>query len=186
MSRKNLILTATLSVLALLILGAWSPWNSFRYRGDGKFSDGGFFDHPRFVLTFPDLSLNEIGEHRFHFRGLPNEEMNLMLYVKDRPVRTSEDRRSLERLKTTIEVRLVDDRGKEICHGSGQPGAGTSDGMWVLGERGDEGAYWHRQCTHIQVYPNVSYTLTIQVATPDADEKIFVTPKFEGGGLDLP
>lgn len=147
----------------------------------------GFFDHPRYVLTFPDLSLNEISEHHFHFRGLPNEEMNLMLYVKDRPVRTSDDRRPLERLKTTIEARLVGDRGKEICRGSGQPGPGNSDGMWVLGERGDESAYWHWRCTHMQVYPNVSYTLTIQVTTPDSkDEKIVVTPKFEGGGLDLP
>lgn len=59
--------------------------------------------------------------------------------------------------------------------------------MWVLGERGDESAYWHWQCTHIQVYPNVSYTLTVQVTTLDSkDEKIVVTPKFEGGGLDLP
>jgi hypothetical protein len=33
----------------------------------------------------------------------------------------------------------------------------------------------------------VCYTLTIQVTTPDSkDEKIVVTPKFEGGGLDLP
>jgi hypothetical protein len=40
MSRKRLIFTVISSVFALVILMAWSPWNTFRYHGDGKVSDG--------------------------------------------------------------------------------------------------------------------------------------------------
>jgi hypothetical protein len=187
MSRRKLLLTVSLSFIALLILLAWSPWDSFRYRGDGKFSDGGFFGHPRYMVTFSAISLNEISEHHFHFRGLPNEDMALVLYVKDRSVSTSEGRGSLERLKTTIEVSLTDDHGKETCHGSGQPGPGSKDGMWVLMERGDESGYWHWHCTNVRVRPNVSYTLMIRVTGVDSkDEKVVVAPRLEGGGLDLP
>ncbi len=187
MSRKKLSLTVTLSAVALLILCVCSPWDSFRYHGDGNFSAGGFFSHPRYVVTFSDISLNEVSEHHFRFRGLPDEEMTLVLYVKDRSVNSSEDRRPLERLKTTIEASLTDDHGKETCHGSGQPGSGNRDGMWVLMERGDESGYWHWQCTHVRVHPNVSYTLMIRVTSAVSnDEKVVVTPKLEGGGLDWP
>ena len=187
MSRKKLLLIVTLSAVTLLILCAWSPWDSFRYKGDGEFSDRGFFGHPRYVVTFSDVSLIEVSEHQFHFRGPPNEEMGLVLYVKGRSVKTLEDRGPLERLKTTIEASLTDDHGKETCHGSGQPGPGNRDGMWVLMERGDESGYWHWRCTHVHVHPNVSYALIIRVTSADPKgEEVVVTPKFEGGGLDLP
>jgi hypothetical protein len=38
-----------------------------------------FLPNPRYVATFSDISLNEVSEHHFHFRGLPNEEMSLIL-----------------------------------------------------------------------------------------------------------
>jgi hypothetical protein len=187
MSRKKLILIVTLSLIALLILSAWSPWDAFRYQGDGKFSDGGFFGHPRYVVAFSDISLNEVGEYHFRFRGLPNEEMTLVLYVKDRSVSTAADRGPLEGLKTTIDASLTDDHGSETCRGSGQPGSGNKDGIWVLMERGDESGFWHWRCTHVKVHPNVSYTLIIRVTSTDPKgEKVVVIPRFEGGGLDLP
>src|SRR5260370_36373993 len=107
MSRKKLVLTVTLSVTALLILSAWSPWDSFRYHGDGKFSDRGFFSYPRYVVMFTDIPLYEISEHHFYFRGLPNEEMGLVLVVKDRQVETSADRSPLQHLPMTIEAALT-------------------------------------------------------------------------------
>jgi hypothetical protein len=186
MSRKKLVLTLTGSVIALLILYAWSPWDSPRYHGDGTFSERGFFSNPRYVATFSDISLNEVSEHHFHFQGLPNEEMTLVLYVKDRSVNTFEDREPLEHLKTTIEVSLTDDRGKETCHGAGQPDSGNRDGMWVLMSGGETG-YWHWQCNHVRVHPSVSYTLMIRVTSAaPMDEKVVVTPRFEGGGIDFP
>jgi hypothetical protein len=190
MSRKKLISTATLSVLALLILSAWSPWwspwNLFRYHGDGKFSDGGFFRRPRYVVKFTDIPLYETSEHRFHFRGLPNEEMTLILFVKGRSADTDADRRPLEQLKTTIEATLTDDQGKEACHGLGQPSSGNRDGMWVLMSDGESG-YWHWGCNHVPVHSKATYTLVILVTGADPkDERVVVTPTLQGGGLELP
>jgi hypothetical protein len=119
--------------------GAWSPWDSFRYHGEGEYPDRGFFANPRYVATFSGISLNEVSEHHFHFRGLPNEEMSLILCVNDRLAHTSAEREPLEHLKTTIEVSLTDDHGREACHDSGQPGSGERDGMWVLMSGGESG-----------------------------------------------
>jgi len=186
MSRGKLLLTVTLSAVTFLVFSACSAWRSFRYHGDGQISDGGFFSNPRYVVTFSDISLNEVGESRFHFRGLPNEEMTLILYVKNRPVNTWEDREPLERLKTTIEAILTDDQGKEVCHASGQPGSGNRDGMWVLMSGGEAG-YWHWRCDHVRMHSDVSYTLMIRVTNADAkNERVVVIPRLIGGGLDLP
>ena len=186
MSRKKLLSAVTLGIVALLILFAWGPWGSFRYRGDGQFFNRGFFSNPRYVARFSDISLNKVTENYFHFRGLPNEEVTLVLYVKDRSVWTWEERKPLEHLKTTIEASLITDQGKEACHASGKPDSGNRDGIWVLMSGGKSG-YWHWQCNHIRVYPNVAYTLTVRVTGADATgEKVVVSPRLEGGGLDLP
>jgi len=71
MSRKSVLLIIAFAIVAFLGVLAWSPWNAWRYRGDGRFSDGGFFSYPRYVATFPDMPLYEPGEKRFHFQGLP-------------------------------------------------------------------------------------------------------------------
>ena len=186
MSRKRLILTVVFSALTLLVVWAWSPWDSFRYHGDGEFSDRGFFAYPRYVATFSDISLNEVSEHRFHFRGLPGEEMRLVLYLKGRSVDTFAEREPLEHLKTTIEAHLTDGHGGEACHGSGQPESGERDGIWVLMSGGANG-YWHANCIRVRVHPNESYTLMIRVTSTDPNgEKVVVTPKFEGGGIEFP
>ena len=91
------------------------------------------------MATFSGISLNEVSEHHFHFRGLPNEEMSLILCVNDRLAHTSAQREPLEHLKTTIEASLTDDHGREARHDSGQPGSGERDGMWVLMSGGESG-----------------------------------------------
>jgi hypothetical protein len=186
MSRKKLLLTIVLIIITALVLYAWSPWDSFRYHGDGKFSDRGFFSYPRHIVTFSDIPLNETSEHHFHFRGMPNEEMRLMLYVKDSPLDTSADRPQLESLPVTIEAVLTDDKGHISCHASGRPGAGNRDQMWVL-LSGWGTAFWHYRCINIQVFPNRTYDLAIRVIdVGQGAERVVVTPELTGGGLELP
>jgi hypothetical protein len=129
---KKLILVVTLSVITLLILSAWSPWDSFRYHGDGQFSDRGFFSYPRYLVTFSDIQLNQTGEHHFHFRGLPSEEMSLMLLVKDKRVDTWADSAPLANLQVTIEAVLTDDKGHVACRAYGRPAPSNEDGIWVV------------------------------------------------------
>jgi hypothetical protein len=141
-SRKKLLLTITFVIIALVTLNAWSPWDSLRYHGDGQFCDRGFFSYPRYLVTFPDIQLNQAGEHHFHFRGLPNEEMTLMLLIKDRSVDTWADTAPLANLPVTIEAVLTDDKGHVNCRAYGRPAPGNEDGIWVLTWGGDA-AYWH-------------------------------------------
>jgi hypothetical protein len=115
----------------LLILFAWSPWDSLCYRGDGKFTDELFF-RPRYWVRFTDIPLNQPSEHHFRSRGLPNEELSLILYVKDREVRTEAGLMQLRTLPVTIEASLTDEKGNVACHAKGRPDPGSKDG-WCLG-----------------------------------------------------
>ncbi len=184
-SRKRLVLTVTLGVIGALALIAWSPWSGLRFRGDGRFSDGGFFSYPRYVLTFPDMPLHENGERRFHFQGLPNEEMTLLLYVKGSSG-SEEERSRLTKLPTSIEAVLTDSHGKEVCKATGRPADSNEDGIWVL-MSGADAAYWHWQCNHVQIRSNESYNLVIRaVSAAQSDQRVVVTPILKGGGLELP
>lgn len=184
-SRKRLVLTVMLGVIGALALIAWSPWSGLRFRGDGRFSDGGFFSYPRYVLTFPDIPLYESGERRFHFQGLPNEKMTLLLYVKGSSG-SEEERSRLTKLPTSIEVVLTDSHGIEVCKASGRPADSNEDGIWVL-RSGADAAYWHWQCTHVQIRSNESYNLVIRaVSAAQSAQRVVVTPILKGGGLELP
>ena len=185
MSIKKLLLTASIGIVVVLCLIAWSPWNVWRYRGDAKFSDGGFFAYPRYILTFPDMPLYETGEYRFRLQGLPSEKMTLMLYVKNSSG-SMEERPRLTSLPTSIDAVLTDSHGKDVCRASGRPAESNKDGIWVL-MSGAEAAYWHWQCNHVLIHSNESYNLVIRVTRADQTaEKVVVTPKFQGGGLELP
>jgi len=184
--RKKRFLTIVSVIVALLIVGAWSPWVSLRYHGDGQFSDRGFFNYPRYLVTFSDVQLSQTSEHHFRFRGLPNEEMTLMLLVKDRRVDTWADSAPLANLQVTIEAVLADDQGHIACRAYGRPRPSNEDGIWVL-TWGGTVAYWHHQCNFVQVHPNRIYDLVIRVTDVGPDvEKVVVTPRLKGGGLELP
>jgi hypothetical protein len=109
----------------------------------------------------------------------------LMLYVKGSSG-SMEERPRLTNLPTTIEAVLTDSHGRDVCHASGRPNTSNEDGIWVLGS-GAEAAYWHWQCTHVPTHSNESYDLLIRVISADqAAEKVVVSPRFQGGGLELP
>jgi hypothetical protein len=184
--KKGLLLTIIVIGTAFLILFAWSPWNSLRYHGDGKFSDRGFFSYPRYLVTFSDIQLSQTGEHHFHFRGLPNEEMTLALLVEDRRVDTWADTAPLANLPVTIEVVLTDDKGYVACRAYGRPAPSNVDGVWVL-TWGGAAAYWHHQCNFVRVHPNRIYDLAIRVKDIGPSvEKVVVTPRLTAGGIELP
>jgi hypothetical protein len=183
-SKKTKILLALLGASLLLILVVWRPWGLFLYHGDGKFSDELFF-HPRYWVRFADIPLNEPSEHHFHFGGLPNEEMNLVLYVKGAHA-NGENTDSLTHFPVTLEVKLTDGKGNIACHATGRPANGNRDGVWVLMSGGETG-YWHYQCTFVRMSPFRTYDLMIRVTDVGSQAgKVVVTPTLKGGGIELP
>jgi hypothetical protein len=184
-SRKRLLLAASVGIVVLLCLVAWSPWKLWRYRGDAELSDAGFFAYPRYILTFSDVPLYQTGQYRFRLQGVPSEKMTLMLYVKNSSG-SEEERARLTKFPTSIDAVLTDGNGKNVCRASGRPRDSNEDGIWVL-MSGADAAYWHWQCRDIPIHSRESYILVIRVTSTDQNlEKVVVSPTLQGGGTELP
>jgi hypothetical protein len=178
-------LLVTLGTLLSLILIAWSPWSALLYYRDGKFSDGLFF-YPRYSVRFAEIPLNEHSEYHFRFRGMPSEEMSLILYVKGHGPDWG-NRNFLTSFPATIEAKLTDGNGSVVCFAYGRPADANREGVWVLMSGQDEVGYWHYQCNFVRVSRFKSYDLMIRVSDvgPGAD-RVMVIPTLEGGGTELP
>ncbi len=185
MSRKQRLLKITFVAVALLLLWVWKPWASLRFRGDGRFSDAGFFSYPRYQITFSDIPLNTTSEHHFRFWGLPKEHMQLVFYAKDNRLDKRADRPPPDLTELTIESLLTDDKGYVACRVSGHPTTSNGeDGIWGI-VSGGGAAYSVSDCNFVQVHPYRTYDLAIRVTNVGPDfEAIVVTPKLRGGGLD--
>jgi hypothetical protein len=184
-SKKLKYVLAIVGTLLVLILIAWSPWSALLYHGDGKFSDELFF-YPRYWVRFAEIPINEPGEHHFRFRGIPNEEVSLVLYVKG-DLANWENRNSLVSFPANIEARLTDGNGNTVCHALGRPADANRDGVWVLMSGPGEAGYWHYQCNFVRVSVFKSYDLMIRVADVRLGaDKLVVIPTLKGGGTELP
>jgi hypothetical protein len=175
------------ALFLFLFVWMWIPWAKYRYRGDGTFTDSGFFSYPRYHVSFSRITLSKAGEYRYHFRGLPNEEMTLLLST-DRDVPYESQRwRELTSLQTSIEVVLRDGQGHEVCNAEGTPEGSNRDGVWVLTTGVGTAYWWHWRCNHFQLLPSESYELDVRIKIVDARSgDIAVTPILVGGGLELP
>jgi hypothetical protein len=185
MSKFWKYLLASFGVLLLLAFTEWGPWRTLLYRGDGKFSDELFF-YPRYWVRFADISLDQPSEHHFHFRGIPNEQMSLILYIKGDHSKW-EDRHALDTLPVTIDAKLTDGNGNVACNASGRPADANEDGIWVLMSGPGEAGYWHYQCNFVPVSSFRTYDLMIRVSDVGSNAaKVVVTPTLKGGGIELP
>jgi hypothetical protein len=182
--RRWLAIGAT--AIIVLALWAWIPWAKYRYHGDGTFTDSGFFSYPRYEVRFASIPLSKVGEYPYHFRGLPNEEMTLLLSLNGGVTYDSKQWHELLSLHTKIETVLKDGRGREVCKAAGSPEDGNRDGIWVL-TSGSGTAFWHWKCHDVHVHPRDSYELLVRVSEVDSrSEKFVVTPMLEGGGMEFP
>jgi hypothetical protein len=186
---KKVILSAVLSAIALLWIADEYPF--LRFHGDAKFSGGPVFGYE---IKMRPIPFNQAAEYVFHFRGMPNEEMSLLLYAQGETSfyvgdygHPPDDGYELTHLKTPIEATLVDGQGRTICSATGLPLHGDINGNpngWIL-QGGDPPAYYHANCLRVVLKPSESYTLTIKI--PDVDPKtprIKLLPVLEGGQID--
>ena len=179
MSKSTRRTLLALAIVGVGLVALYQPWAKFLYHGDGTLSDRSELNRPRYIVTFNMIPIFEVGTYQFHFRGMPHEQMTLVLHIENSPLHEDE----LKSLQTAIEVTLVDSRGNDICKSSRRPGLNDQDSAWVLS--GWE--FWHWQCHNFQAHPRESYELTIRVTRADPHgEKISVTPTLEGGGIEFP
>jgi len=151
-----------------------------RFHGDAKFSGGPVLGYK---IKMRPIPFNQEGEYIFHFRGMPNEDMTLMLYAEGK---ADQNREELTHLDTRLDALLVDQNGGIVCQASGVPREGQNEHIWVL-MTGSEAAFWHWNCVHMPLKSSVSYTLTIRISDVDAKTpNIRLLPVFEGGQPDLP
>jgi hypothetical protein len=188
---KKIILSAVLSAVAVLWIADEYPF--LRFHGDAMFSGGPVFGYE---IKMRPIPFDQAGAYVFHFRGMPNEEMSLLLYTQGKKFiyagdygHPPDDGYELTHLKTAIEANLVDSQGRTTCNATGLPLHGDLNGNpngWIL-QGGDPAAYYHANCLRVALKPSEFYTLTIKIL--DVDSKtppIKLLPVLEGGQPDLP
>ena len=191
---KKTVLIAILAITLLLVFADEYP--ALRFRGDGHFSGGPVFGYS---IRLGTISFAQPGEHTFHFRGMPNEEMSLQLYTDG-----ESNRAALTNLSTQLEAVLTDQNGQVACKGAGvvpKEGEPCDDCKvptdeqikareqkeWILMSGPNEAAYYHVNCLNMRLTPSDSYTLKLRVLAVDPrTPHINLIPTFEGGQLDLP
>jgi hypothetical protein len=193
---KKLVLIAVLALPLLFVFADEYP--ALRFRGDGQFSGGPVFGY---WIRLRPIPFYQAGEHVFHLRGMPNEEMSLQLYAEGK---SDDNRKELTNLSTEIEATLVEQNRRVVCQASGvvpkesDPCDCKDDCKvwtdaeiearqqreWVLDGDAD---YWHENCLRMRLKPTDSYTLTLRIRNLDPKTpKINLIPTFEGGQLDMP
>jgi hypothetical protein len=112
-TRRRAFAVLASSIVGLALLSSCNPIGKLLYKGDGTFSDRSEFSRPRYIIRFNKIPAFQIGTYQFHFRGLPNEKMTLVLYVEGEPPRQDEDLRAL---KTVIEAALINNQGDDVAN----------------------------------------------------------------------
>jgi hypothetical protein len=177
MTRLNKPATVTVAVIVICLLAYEYPL--LRFRGDGWIWGAPGFGYD---IKMRHIPFNQAGEYVFHFRGIPDVDMTLLLYAEGK---TYADRKELTDLGTTLDALLVDQRSHVICQGSGSASGEQNDRSWVLMSSYSEAAYWHWKCTDMPLKPSASYTLTLRIKNVDPrTPNISLIPVLEGGGPD--
>src|SRR5260370_36597097 len=129
-----------LAIIGAASFSACNPLSKLLYHGDGTLSDRSELNRPRYVITFNKIPIFEVGTYQFHFRGLPHEQMTLVLHIENSSLHEDE----LKSLQTAIEAVLIDSHGNDVCKSSRQPGLNSQDSVWVLssGPRGAHPILW--------------------------------------------
>ncbi len=182
--RRKILLYALLLLLSLLSASFFLSYHTSEFTGDGIIAYFGPF-RPSYRVDMPSITLDEPGEHRYSFRGLPKEDdMNFLLEVVGK---THENEPELVNLTTVIEVSLIDGKGKAICNASGMPHREQYPNSWVLGGSGGGVEWYHGNCLHFETVRGESYVLIVRIKNVDPrSPKVTLIPRLEGGGMELP
>lgn len=185
MSKPKLIAGVVVAVVGFIL---FVPYRTWSYSGPGAIHDHGLISRPRFSIALPTMKLDEAQSRSFTFSGPPSEEMSLQLYVVGG---SFNDEAVLTKLRTQMSARLVDVTAPQspivLCSASGTPATPDRDGRWVLMTSGFEAAYWHSDCLGVTLSRKGTYTLYLEIQSPDPSSPArLLVPTIEGGGIELP
>jgi hypothetical protein len=170
----------------LIAFAIWWLW-SYRiteYRGDGKITDAGTWNYPRYRIELSQIPFFESSVHQFKLAGLSSGQMTLTLDVVGK---TEKNRVELTRLKTRIEATLLDDEGRTVCKAFGIPSDGTRENAWILSSSDISAAFYNQSCVDIDIHRSRSYTLAVRLIEVDPDSpRAYLVPILSGGGNELP
>ena len=163
----------------------WSlSYRITEYRGDGKITDAGAWNYPRYHIELGQIPLFDSGIHEFNLTGLPSEQMTLELVIAGK---TGKDRAELTGLKTKIEASLVDNEGRTACKAFGIPSDGIQENAWILTSSSTFAAFYNHACVDVDTRRTRSYTLTVRLTEVDSSSpRAYLVPILSGGGNELP
>ena len=153
--------SAVLTVTILLIILAAYEFPLLRFHGNAWIWGGPGLGYQIRMRAIP---LNQPGVYEFHFRGIPDGDMSLMLYADGK---TGENREELTRFQTRIGAVLIDQHGNIICRASTTTGTGQADQIWNLESSYQEAAFWNSNCLNMSLNRSASYTLTLGISDVD-------------------
>ena len=152
------------------------------YQGDGSIHDSGVVSFPRFRVEFPSMALNQPATRSFTFRRFPGNPATVFIQTPTEPAPEA-----IERLMTSVAIRITNQDGLVVCSGTGFPAGRDGDRLVVTsGDRGALGL-WHRGCVDVSVASCDPCTLEVSIANIDpATASMSVVPTLQGGGIELP
>jgi hypothetical protein len=193
---------AALAMVVLLTLTLVLTFGGRKYKGDGTFTDNGILSPvPRYVIRFPQISLEKPGKHIFVCEGLPTVPLSFALEISDLHKHDDEQRaffqqhpnqkwpgtsekdkyEEIKKIRTRVEL-SISTGGQTACNISG-----SMRDSWTLAwaPAVNSGFFWHPAGQDMKFSPNRSYTVSLTIEDVDA-APLLVVPTLSGGGMELP
>lgn len=174
-------LLAILLILGLVSLAARRSglfYNTSKFSGDGRIADHGLWSYPRWIVTFPEISLSDEKATRLSCRGLPPAEMTFSLEIS-----SAVSEKCLASLATQLEVAISDGSGRTV----GRVKAPICE--WIISHVPATGikSLWRPEFRVLSTFTTGIYTIEIHVMSIDVEcGQSRAIPKLAGGGNELP
>jgi hypothetical protein len=155
-------------------------YSGWLYRG-GRLVNNGLFSRPRYEAQFPRIPLDVPGSYEYTFSRFPAADALVMLATPSGPSVSS-----IERLTTSVRLRVVDQNNQVQCDATGSPGGKDNEQLIVTSSTGVLGL-WHMGCARLQLRTCNPCRLSIVVGPVDpATPVLLLVPTVQGGGVELP
>jgi len=173
------------AVVYLWSIGTLLPYDTRAYRGDGTITDSGFWTHPRYCISMPEILLTETQQIAYSLKNVPRADFGFCLQVQSINVqgrRVPPDNFETVRndLSVAIVITITDAQGNTVYASS------SSLQQWQMAKSIDRTYLWLDgyviRLEHGQRY-RLEFDVTVERAS---GAHVIVKPFLVGGGSELP